>query len=237
MENCKISPTISSSLLTHHFPLIKFGQKDNLLDSLSTKGEHSGAVVGFDITKKNQVVTAKVASSLTISFRHEQRLNLKREVGNKTFSQVQTETHKLWNDVLGKALVEGGTDDQKGTFYSCLYRTALFPNKLYEIDASGKIVHYSPSNGKILPGYMYGGTGFWDTFRALYPLLNLLYPDVSSEMEQGLANDYREGGFLPEWSSPGFADIMIGNNSASVVADAFIKKISRSGYQVFDGKP
>jgi Glycosyl hydrolase family 92/Peptidase of plants and bacteria len=76
-----------------------------------------------------------------------------------------------------------------------------------------------------LPGYMYGGTGFWDTFRALYPLLNLLYPDINSEMQQGLVNDYLEGGFLPEWSSPGYADIMIGNNSASVVADAFVKGV------------
>ena len=205
------------------FSVNKVWQKDELLDSLITKGEHSGAVVGFNITKKNQQVTAKVASSF-ISL-EQAELNLNREIGHKTFAQVQTETHKLWNDVLGKALVEGGTDDQKRIFYSCLYRTALFPNKLYEKDANGKIVHYSPYNGKILPGYMFGGTGFWDTFRALYPLLNLLYPDISSEMQQGLANDYREGGFLPEWSSPGFADIMIGNNSASVVADAFIKKI------------
>ncbi|SFH82055.1 GH92 family glycosyl hydrolase [Halpernia frigidisoli] len=205
------------------FSEMKTWQKEELLGQLETTGEHSGAVVGFNITKKNQIVTAKVASSF-ISL-EQAELNLKREVGNKTFTEVQKETHQLWNDILGKALVEGGTDEQTRTFYSCLYRTALFPNKLYEKDATGKIVHYSPYNGKIENGYMFGGTGFWDTFRALYPLINLLNPKISSEMQQGLANDYREGGFLPEWSSPGFSDIMIGNNSASVVADAFIKKI------------
>lgn len=212
------------------FSEMKTWQKEELLKDLETTGEHSGAVVGFAIKKKNQVVTAKVASSF-ISF-EQAELNLKREVGSKTFSQVQTETRDLWNNVLGKAVVEGGTEDQKKTFYSCLYRTALFPNKLYEIDAAGKAVHYSPYNGKILPGLMYGGTGFWDTFRALYPLLNLLYPEISSEMQQGLANAYKEGGFLPEWSSPGFADIMIGNNSASVVADAFIKKIPNQDTEI-----
>jgi predicted alpha-1,2-mannosidase len=205
------------------FTFNRVWQKDNLLDSIETKGDHSGAVVGFNITKVRQQIIAKVASSF-ISIEQAQ-LNLKTEVGNKTFEEVQKNTNKLWNDILGKALVEGGTDEQKKTFYSCLYRAALFPNKLYEKDATGKIMHYSPYNGKVLPGYMFGGTGFWDTFRALYPLLNLLYPEISLEMQEGLTNDYLEGGFLPEWSSPGFADIMIGNNSASVVADAFVKGI------------
>ena len=203
------------------FSFNKVWQKEDLLDSLQTKGDHAGAVIGFNITKRNQQVIAKVASSF-ISI-EQAELNLKREVGNKTFEEVQKETHQLWNNVLSKATVEGGTVEQKKTFYSCLYRATLFPNKLYEKDALNNIVHYSPYNGKVLPGFMYGGTGFWDTFRALYPLLNLLYPSINAEMQAGLANDYREGGFLPEWSSPGFADIMIGNNSASVVADAYIK--------------
>src|SRR5690606_11633435 len=94
----------------------------------------------------------------------------------------------------------------------------------------GEIVHYSPYNGKVLPGYLFGGTGFWDTFRALYPFLNLMYPEINAEMQAGLANAYKEGGFLPEWSSPGYANIMVGNNSASVVSDAYIKGLR--GYDI-----
>jgi predicted alpha-1,2-mannosidase len=86
-------------------------------------------------------------------------------------------------------------------------------------------VHWSPYNGQVLPGRLFAGTGFWDTFRALYPFLNLVYPSINSEMQEGLANAYKEGGWLPEWSSPGYADIMVGNNSASVVADAWIKGV------------
>ena len=116
-----------------------------------------------------------------------------------------------------KALAEvsGGTLDQYRTFYSCLYRSVLFPRKFYEVTASGEIVHYSPYNGEVLPGYMYTDTGFWDTFRALFPLLNLVYPSVNAEIQAGLANTYRESGFLPEWASPGHRGCMVGNNSAS----------------------
>jgi predicted alpha-1,2-mannosidase len=126
---------------------------------------------------------------------------------------------------LGKVTIEGGTIEQLRTFYSCLYRTVCFPQKLYEVDSNGKIIHYSPHTGQVLQGYLFAGTGFWDTFRALYPMLNLFYPSINKEMQEGLINVYKEGGFLPEWSSPGFRDCMVGNNSASVVADAYLKGV------------
>ena len=93
----------------------------------------------------------------------------------------------------------------------------------YEIDAAGDPVHYSPYNGEVLPGYMFTDTGFWDTFRSLFPFLNLLYPSINEKMQAGLANAYRESGFLPEWASPGHRGCMVGNNSASVVADAYLR--------------
>ena len=198
----------------------------SLIDSLEISNSHALAVVGFK-TKKGEVVHARVASSF-ISFEQAEH-NLK-ELGNNSFEKQKAITKSKWEKVLNAVQVEGGTDEQMRTFYSCLYRTVMFPNKLYEVDASNKIVHYSPYNGKILPGYMFAGTGFWDTFRALYPLLNLLYPSINKEMQEGLINDYKEGGWLPEWSSPGYADIMIGNNSASVVSEAYIKGLQ--GYDI-----
>lgn len=188
---------------------------------------HSGMVVGFK-TKKGEQVQLKVASSFISEEQAE--LNLQQEVGNKDFNTTRIAAEEEWNKTLGKIEVSGGTEEQLKTFYSCLYRTLFFPNKLYEIDAAGKEVHWSPYNGKVLPGKMFGGTGFWDTFRALYPLLNLVYPEMNKEMQEGLVNDYLEGGFLPEWSSPGYADIMIGNNSASIVSDAYIKGLR--GYDI-----
>lgn len=199
---------------------------------LGAKGEesesdHSGIVVGFK-TRRGEQVQLKVASSF-ISL-EQAELNLQREIGTKGFNEVLQNAEKEWNNQLGKIEVSGESEEQLRTFYSCLYRTLFFPNKLYEIDANGKEVHWSPYNGQVLPGKMFGGTGFWDTFRALYPLLNLVYPEINREMQEGLVNAYLEGGFLPEWSSPGYSDIMIGNNSASVIADAYIKGVR--GYDI-----
>ncbi|WP_300976717.1 GH92 family glycosyl hydrolase [Flavobacterium sp.] len=196
-------------------------------DQLEMKADHSGAVIGFK-TSKGEKVNVRVASSFISIEQAEQ--NLKAELKNTPFKKNVAESKTIWNATLGKVKAEGGTEEQINTFYSCLYRTVCFPQKLYEVDPTGKIIHYSPYNGKVLDGYMYGGTGFWDTFRALYPLLNLVYPSINKEMQEALINDYKEGGFLPEWSSPGLRDCMVGNNSASVVAEAYLKGLR--GYDI-----
>ncbi|MBF6597053.1 MAG: GH92 family glycosyl hydrolase [Fermentimonas sp.] len=193
---------------------------------LKSESKHSGAFVGFS-TVRGEQITAKVASSF-ISY-EQAWLNLN-EVADKEFEAVKQEGRDIWNEVLSKIEIEGGNLDQQRTFYSTLYRSTLFPRKFYEIDANGKVMHYSPYNGEVLPGYMYTDTGFWDTFRALFPLLNLVYPSVNMEIQEGLVNTYKESGFLPEWASPGHRGIMIGNNSASVVADAYLKGLR--GYDI-----
>ncbi|MCG8388791.1 MAG: GH92 family glycosyl hydrolase [Cytophagales bacterium] len=191
------------------------------------EGNHAGAIVGFK-TSKQETINVRVASSF-ISL-EQAELNLERELAQDDFDTTKKKARDLWNDKLGRIKVSGGTIDQVRTFYSCLYRTLFFPNKLYEINEKNERVHWSPYNGKILPGYMFAGTGFWDTFRALYPFLNLVYPSINKEMQAGLVNDFKEGGWLPEWSSPGYANIMVGNNSASVVSDAYIKGLR--GYDI-----
>lgn len=189
---------------------------------LTAEAGHTMAVIGFP-THKGQIVNARVASSFISP---EQALINLRELGNGDFDRLKAEGRNRWNELLGRIDIDrDGTDfdlDRMRTFYSNLYRCLLFPHALYEIDAQGKPLHYSPYNGEILPGYMFTGTGFWDTFRALFPLLNLVYPSQNRLIQAGLVNAYKESGFLPEWASPGHRGCMVGNNSASVVADAYI---------------
>lgn len=201
---------------------------DDLVKEMELKANHTGAVIGFK-TKQGEQVNAKVASSF-ISF-EQAEINLK-EIGNNSFDQLKEKAKSVWNENLGRIVPEGGTAAQTTTFYSCLYRSMLFPRKFYEYDANGNVMHYSPYNGNVLSGYMYTDTGFWDTFRSLFPFLNLVFPEQNSEIQAGLANAYKESGWLPEWASPGLRDIMVGNNSASVVADAYLKIGNENKYDI-----
>ena len=187
-----------------------------------TEEDHALVSVAF-ATERGEVVNLQTASSF-ISL--EQAWRNLGEVSGREFEEVKAAARDRWNDVLGRIEVGGGTEEQYRTFYSCLYRATLFPRKFYEIDADGNPIHYSPYNGQVCDGYLYTDTGFWDTFRALFPLLNLAYPSVNEEIQQGLANIARENEFLPEWASPGHRGCMVGNNSASVVADAILKGIT-----------
>ena len=185
------------------------------------EANHAGAIIGF-ATRKGEKVHARVASSF---ISQAQALENLKELGNDSFDVLVEKGKTAWNEALGRIEVEGGNLDQYRMFYSCLYRSLLFPRKFYEIDANGQVVHYSPYNGQVLPGYMYTDTGFWDTFRCLFPLLNLAYPSVNKEIQEGLVNTYKESGFFPEWASPGHRGCMVGNNSASVLVDAYMKGV------------
>ncbi|MGD9556958.1 MAG: GH92 family glycosyl hydrolase [Mangrovibacterium sp.] len=180
---------------------------------------HAGAAIQFK-TRKGEQIHARVASSF-ISY-EQAELNLK-ELGTNSFDQVKAKGEAVWNKELSRIAVEGGSDDQIKTFYSALYRVLLFPRKFYEINGKGEAVHYSPYNGKVLPGYMFTDNGFWDTFRAVFPFFNLMYPSLNEKIQEGLANAYKESGWLPEWASPGHRDCMIGSNSATLIADAYLK--------------
>ena len=192
-----------------------------LSEEKSQTANHTGAVVGYK-TSKREIIHTRVASSFISPEQAERNLL---ELGNHSFDEIAMQGKQEWNKILGRIKVEGGTMDQYRTFYSCLYRSLLFPRKFFEIDANGSQVHYSPFNGEVLKGPLYTDTGFWDTFRCLFPFLNFMFPTQNKEIQEGLINTYKESGFFPEWASPGHRDCMIGNNSASILADAYLKGV------------
>ena len=189
-------------------------------NSTYSEGDHVGAIIGFE-TELGEEVHVKVASSF-ISL-EQAELNLSREIGTKSFDTVKKEAKASWENEFQRLIVEDDNIDNIRTFYSCLYRLLLFPRKFYEINKNEEIVHYSPYNGQVLPGYMFTDNGFWDTFRAVFPFFNLMYPELNKQIMEGLANTYKESGWLPEWASPGHRDCMIGSNSAPIIADAYLK--------------
>ncbi len=199
--------------------VVEFDRDFDFSEIVAEENGHAGAIVSFK-TREGEVVHARVASSFISLEQAERNLD---ELGS-SFDETFDRGKKRWNEVLGRIEVEGDVDDIR-TFYSCLYRSVLFPRDLSEIDENGNRVHYSPFDGQVHKGEMFTDTGFWDTFRSLFPLINLLYPEMAARMQAGLVNTWLESGFLPEWASPGHRNCMVGNNSASVVADAYLKGI------------
>lgn len=183
-------------------------------------GEHVGAVLKFK-TQRGEKVNVKVASSFIST--EQAWLNLKTEIGADDFETTKRKAKQIWNKELSRIQIAGKDQEQIKTFYSCLYRTLLFPRRFYEYNEKGEVIHYSPYNGEVLPGYMFTDNGFWDTFRAVFPFFNLMYPSLNEKIMEGLVNTYKESGWLPEWASPGHRDCMIGSNSASIIADAYLK--------------
>jgi len=202
---------------------------DRDFDVVGCVSPTNGVIVRFPPMRRGEQVMVRTASSFINAEQAERNLG---ELGNDGFDAVAAKGRAEWNDALSRIQVEGGSDKRMRTFYTCLYRALLFPRTHWEIDGKGQVVHRSPvADDTIAKGYYYGGTGFWDTFRSLFPLLNFAYPDVNAKMMAGLENCWKECGWLPEWSNPGLASCMIGNNSASVVADAWLSGV-RDGYDI-----
>ena len=190
----------------------------------NAEGNHAGAIIGFS-TKAGEQVHARVASSFISP---EQALQNLKELGSSSFDQLKEKGRQRWDEILGRIEVETDNIDQLRTFYSCLFRSTLFPRQFFEYTADGKVVHYSPHTGEVMPGRLFTDTGFWDSFRGELPFIDLVYPEMGEQMQEGFYNAYLESGFYPEWSSPGHRDCMVGNNSASVVVDAYMKGLVKN---------
>lgn len=185
-------------------------------------GERVGAIAEFDLPAGG-AVNLRVATSF-ISVEQAER-NLACEVGGRSFDALVDDGARAWDELLSRVELDGATDDQRRTFYTCLWRTLLFPRQFHEPDAAGRPHHYSPYDGQVHAGPLAADNGFWDTYRTVYPMLALIYPDKLGETLQGWVNATREGGWLPKWSSPGYRACMIGTHADAVIADAVVRGI------------
>ncbi|WBB67815.1 GH92 family glycosyl hydrolase [Micromonospora sp. WMMD812] len=188
----------------------------------------------FD-TSGNRQVTLRLATSF-ISV-DQARKNLDLEVTGRTFDQVHAAATAAWADRLGRVDVQGATETQLVTLYSNLYRLNLYPNSQSENTGTAKAPRWqyaSPvseptgastpthTGAKIVDGQIYVNNGFWDTYRTVWPAYSLLYPDVAARIADGFVQQYRDGGWIARWSSPGYADLMTGTSSDVSVAQAYL---------------
>ena len=151
--------------------------------------------------------------------------NARQELNGKTVDELRQSAADAWEAKLSKIEIDPLDMDQMKTFYSCLYRTMLYPRVFYELDQQGKMIHYSPADGQIHDGPMYTDNGFFDTYMTVYPLFSLILGEEYAEMCEGFLNYYREAGWLPRWMSPAALDSMPGTFIDQVFADAVAKGI------------
>jgi predicted alpha-1,2-mannosidase len=191
-------------------------------DAASHAGKHVGAYVGFS-TAAGEQVTVRIGVSL-ISLEQARR-NLAADTQDGGFDGAVARSQATWESELGKIELKGGTEAERRTFYTALYHAFELPRALHETGPDGTAIHYSAFDGKVHAGTMYADTGFWDTFRAEFPLLALVQPKRDAEIIRSLLNAYDEGGWMPKWPNPGYTNIMIGTHADSIVADAYMKGI------------
>lgn len=225
-QNKKRSPVKSFFEIVFDKPFKNYGTWENRNNTiqknqLSGEGEGIGAYLQFN---DGEAVQVKVASSYISP--EQAGITLNAELGkHKNVEDTKKAAAAVWNRHLSKITVEGGTEEQKATFYSCFFRASLFSRQFYEYDKDGNPYYYSPYDGKIHKGYMFTDTGFWDTFRAQFPLNTILYPAMHGRYMQALLDAQEQCGWLPSWSFPNEAGSMIGNHAISLLADAWVKGI------------
>ncbi len=183
------------------------------------------------------IVELRIATSF-ISLEQAER-NFDLEVDGRSFDEVRSAAATLWNDRLDVLEIEGATvgDTQRTTLYSNLYRLNLYPNSQFENVGTAQAPEYayaSPvapktgtatatqTNAKIVEGKIYVNNGFWDTYRTVWPAYSLLYPEIADELVDGFVQQYRDGGWVSRWSSPGYADLMTGTSSDAAFAEAYV---------------
>ena len=207
-------------------PFKRYGTWENRKNTIQNnqlegEGEGIGAYIQF---KDGEKVQAKVASSYISQ--EQVGVTLNAELGKfKNLEDTKAVAANVWNKHLGRILVEGGTEEEKATFYSCFFRASLFSRQFYEYDKDGNPYYFSPYDGKVHKGYMFTDTGFWDTFRGQFPLNTIMYPTMHGRYMQALLDAQEQCGWLPSWSFPGEGGSMIGNHAISLLTDAWVKGI------------
>ena len=228
VHNGAFSPKTHKNYFIIQFdkPFVSYGTWENRKNTiqknnLSREGEGIGAYVQF---AKGSKVQAKVSTSYISPEQAE--VTMTRERGKHSSVEVTKQAAAdVWNQLLNRVLVDGGSEEDMKTFYSCMFRANLFSHKFYEEKEDGSPYYYSPYDEKIHDGYMFTDNGFWDTFRSQFPLTNILHPTMQGQYMQALLDAQEQCGWLPSWSFPSETGGMVGNHSISLLTDAWVKGI------------
>jgi len=232
---------VKSGLSTGAGRLYVYGVVDQPVASSGQLSNGGGAAVGgyFTFDPSVQQVQLRMATSLIGTAQAKKNLELELAAGT-TFDTVKAAAQQAWDAKLGIIEVEGASADQLTTLYSNLYRLFLYPNSGFENTGTANRPVYSyaspvspkvgadtptDTGSKIVAGKMYVNNGFWDTYRTVWPAYSLFSPSTATELVNGFVQQYKDGGWISRWSSPGYANLMVGTSSDVAFADAYLKGV------------
>lgn len=211
---------------SHPFSKVTF-ENASVIAGGNEKRVRGKAFFEFNLDKDKEltIVTALSGTSLDGA-----KKNLVTEAPHNNFDIYRKNAKDMWNRILGRIEVYGGTHEQQVCFYTALYRTMLAPTLYCDVDGTyrGADKKNHTANG----WKNYSTFSLWDTFRAAHPLYTLTASERVNDMINSFLAFYNEHGRLPVWNMWGSeTDMMIGYHSVPVIADAYLK-----GFTGFDAE-
>ncbi|MDD3954791.1 MAG: GH92 family glycosyl hydrolase [Proteiniphilum sp.] len=167
--------------------------------------KHGVSVVHFGENDKNDPLELKIGFSF-VSIENA-RINLEEEMMSKNFTQVTKEADKTWEDLLSKIKVSGGTEREKGLFYSTLYRSFLWPALRSDVNGD-----FTDERGEVVnKGFRYyTNPSFWDDYRNKLVLLGMISPDVTADIIQSITDKgEKRGGYMPTFFHGDHASVFV----------------------------
>jgi len=201
------------------------------IESISGKG-HVGAYVAF---KTNEGEEVKVQSALSLVSIDGARKNLKAELDqfDWNFDACVDQSRQVWNKLLGRIKIEGGTEKDKRKFYTNLYRS--YSGKQTWNDVDGKYRDACEDIQQLKPGKsMYGGDAFWNSYWNLNGLWSIITPDIIDNWVTTQLEMFRHTG----WTSKGntgieYSGIMEGSHEIALMVAAYQKGIRSDGDSIY----
>jgi predicted alpha-1,2-mannosidase len=187
----------------------------------NSEGKSVKAAFEFDINSGNTIDVKIGISAVDVEGA---KMNLKKEIGHKTFEEVKNEAQQIWENQLNKIVIEDENDNQKINFYTSLYHTMIAPNLYQDID--GRYRGIDLEIHKKTDFEYYTVFSLWDTYRAAHPLYTIIEQKRTNDFINTFLAKYDEGGIMPIWDlSANYTGCMIGYHAVPVIADAFLKGI------------
>lgn len=196
-----------------------YAQSNYKIASLDkVKGEENEFyVLSFEAQELNEPLEIRIGCSFVS--RENAKENFEAEIAGKGFDDVRLAADGVWNELLSHIMVEGGTERQKQLFYSCFYRTFLWP--VLRSDVNGEYLNPRFHVACDTLSRNYTTPSLWDDYRNKLVLVEMICPEVAGDIIRSMTRRGERMGYMPTFFH--------GDHGSAFIAGAY-----RRGIRNFD---